>query len=147
MKELFFRDYEKRKGRNKGHNFSYYDYIYHVINDANLSSDIIFAFSELFLPKFIVVKDYVFLEQNFTEHKLIELEKSTQNVEYWMNLLLIDPFFENDPDSDQKAEFFSKQLLQIWSTKLKNDFPERNIKVEYLFDSDVGDYAITFYDL
>lgn len=145
MSKVSLRDYEKWKLLNKDIIFSYYDYLYQVVNSSQISSDFYFASLELFWPKFIVIDSYVFLEQNFSKQKFNELLNLNKNVEFWMNLLVIDPFFERDEDLDPKAKLFAKRLSEIWTAKLKIDFPNKEIKVDCLFDSDVGDYGLTFY--
>lgn len=137
------KDFEIWKNLNSPHDFSLYDYLFHNVQDVN--SDIYFAFLELFWPTFLVYKEYIFLKENFSEEKVDGLISQSEKVEFWMNFLSIDPFFGEDEEGDVKAECFTKALVEIWKTKLKKDFPDKEFIVAFLTDEETGDYAITFY--
>lgn len=125
---------------------SLYDYIYQQITLNNLSSDLYFAFLELFWPSFIKYKNHIFLKENLTEAKLLELERQNEkNIEYWINLLTIDSYFNNDEEGSEKADCLSKILAQIWKAKLSIDFPDIEFIIENFEDSEAGDYGLTFY--
>ena len=141
------KDFEKWKSLNTSSSFSLYDYLFGVSKTSVLSSDIYFAFLELFWPSFVLHEHFVFLKENFSEEKfkgLIESE-NIQEMEYWMNLISIDSYFEGAEDWEQKAEFFSKKLAEIWQVKLTKDFPHLDFIVVPICDSESGDYGMTFY--
>jgi hypothetical protein len=125
---------------------SFYDYIYQQLTLNNLSPDLFFAFLELFWPTFLLYNKSVFLKDNFSEEKYGKLENQDRKMtEYWMNLVTIEPFFEHVEDGSEKAEFLTKKLVEIWQIKLNQEFPHLKFIVEYLYDEDEGEYALTFY--
>ena len=71
--------------------------------------------------------------------------RNNEKIEFWMNFLIIDPYFENDEEGNEKAEALSQILVNIWQSKLKKDFPNLEFIVEYLSDVECGDYGLTFY--
>jgi hypothetical protein len=143
MKDLNLKDFEKWKELNKDNKFSLYDYIFHVTKQVN--SDIYFAFLELFWPSFVVCKNYTILKENFSEEKFEDLIKRKEKVEFWMNLILISPYFEGEKNEKKKAESLTHSLVEIWQAKLKKEFPDKNFVVQYVFDKEYGDYGLTFY--
>jgi hypothetical protein len=145
MKTPVLKDFEKWRDLNKGKHFSLIDYIFQVINLNNVPSDMFFAFLELFWPNFVVYKEYIFFGSHFYQEKIDDLINKKQKVEFWTNLLLISPFFENQKDIEERSEYLIKALVKIWQTKLIHDFPEKKFVVEYVFDSENCDYGLTFY--
>lgn len=145
MKTLILKNFAKWKELNKGNKFSLYDYIFHINKLKKVDSDMYFAFFELFWPSFIIYKDYILLKENFSEEKVEDLIKREEKVEFWTNLFITDPYFENDDDDDEKSEFFARSLMQIWQAKLEKDFPAKNFIVKYICDEEYGDYGLTFY--
>jgi len=143
--KIYLKDVEAWKELNRNQTFSLYDYMFHAINTSHISRDIYFALQELYWPTFIERDTYVFLKENFSIEKFKDLKKDKTNSEFWMNFLSTDPYFENEEDSDKKAEGLSKLLVEIWATKLKRDFPEKSFSVQYLEDKETGDYGLTFY--
>jgi hypothetical protein len=147
--QIILEDFDKWKQSNK--DFTLFDYVFQEARNVNLNSDFYFAFFELIWPKFIRRNEFVFLEQNYSSEKLQKLhdtdavKKDHQNIEFWMNLVNIDPFFEHTDVSDEHVEAFTIKLVETWSAKLKIDFPNVSFKVEYMHDADVSDYALTFY--
>jgi hypothetical protein len=128
---------------NKGKRFSIFDCIYQELKINKISTDIYFALSMLFWPTFIEHKGYVFLKENFSKIKFNELKN--KNIEFWMNLLSIDPYFEEDDDQMERALSLSKTLKEIWEIKLKKDFPQQEFHVIVLEDKEAGDIGLTFY--
>jgi len=145
MKTFILNDFVKWKELNKDNKFSFYDYIFHIIKLKNVDSDIYFAFFELFWPSFIIYKDYVILKENFSEEKIEELIKKDEKVEFWTNLFITDPYFENAENEESKAEYLARSLAEIWQVKLGKDFPTRSFIVKYICDNEYGDYGLTFY--
>ena len=147
MKMPILRDFEKWKRLNEGNDFSLYDYIFHLTKLDKVGSDIYFAFLELFWPSFLVYKDYIILKENFSKEKFEDLIKKEEGIEYWMNLVITDPYFENDEDGKERAKLLAMSLVEIWQEKLKKDFPTRGFIVKYVFDEVSGDYGLTFYQI
>jgi hypothetical protein len=145
MDRVSLNDLDKWRNLNKGHLFSIYDYIFHVIKSKKIDDDIFFAFGELFWPTFIVYNNYVFLKENFSKEKFNKLVDTKSRIEFWMNFLSIDPYFEEDDVNQEKAQTFARILVDIWQSKLKKDFPKLQFIVEYLYDDENGDYGLTFY--
>jgi len=73
------------------------------------------------------------------------LIKKNEEVEFWMNLVITDPFFEHEKNGEEKAESLARSLVEIWQAKLKRDFPDRSFLVQYVCDNEYGDYGLTFY--
>jgi hypothetical protein len=144
-RNIKLKNIEKYREINTCNSFSLYDYIYHEIALSKVSTDIYFALLELYWPNFVLYEGFVFLKEKLTEIKFNSLDRQSDNVEYWLNFLTIDGYFENDENGEEKAEALSKILVEIWSTKLKKDFPQLDFVVLYLEDKEFGDYGLTFY--
>jgi hypothetical protein len=145
VKKIVLKDFEKWKELNKENGFSTFDYIFHVVNEKNINSDLFFAFFELFWPSFIVYNEYVFLENNFSIKKVEDLVQRNLEVEFWVNLFIVSPYFQNQENEDEKSEFFTKSLVEFWQRKLAKEFPQKNFIIEYIYDEESGDYGLTFY--
>ena len=147
MEKEFLQDWKNWKGLNKDKYFTVYDYIYHNLNNQNINSDIFFTFIELVWPTFFQLDGHIFLKENFSLKKYESLKRENENVEFWLNLILLSPYFENDNFEEQKSQSFSQKLVEIWQVKLKKDFPNLNFIVEYVFDSENSDHGLTFYQI
>jgi hypothetical protein len=145
VKKPFQTEIERWKKLNKENHFSSYDYIFHVLKIKEVNPDILFAFLNLFWPEFVMHKDRVFLKEEFELEKFEELEKRKENVEYWINLVLISPYFENDDAEEEKAKSLSESIAKIWQTKLENDFFDRKFNVLCYSKPENGDFGLTFY--
>ncbi len=125
---------------------SIYTTLYWLTEEKKINSDIIFNFLDFFWPKFITHKEHIFLKENFSEEKFHDLQKQDANMlEFWMNLLLIESYFQNDSDWEEKSKFLAKSLVDIWRLKLKNEFPNNKFIVNYIEDAKNGDYGLTFH--
>lgn len=144
MKKIALQDFDKWKKLNKG-NFSFFDYIFHIMKEQDNSPDIFFAFLELFWPSFIQKGEHVFLRENFSEEKYYQITKEDKNPEFWINLLTVDDFFEQALEQEQCSANLAKKLVQIWHAKLQIDFPSKKFTVKYLHDEENGDFGLTFY--
>ena len=122
---------------------SSYDYLYHEMKDKN--PDVYFALLGLFWPAFLTQENGVFLKEVFSEERWIDLKNQQKNIEYWMNLLSLDSYFEQLEDGFEKAGIFAKYLAEIWKVKLKQEFPKLDFIVRDLKDEDTGDVCLTFY--
>ena len=67
-----------------------------------------------------------------------------------MNHQHVIDFFPNSKNPTlEQINHFGVFLKQIWECKLKSDFPERDIAVEYLqgenFENDIYDFELVIY--
>lgn len=138
-------DVQKLRRECKDKNISLFDYMFITMQIKKLSTDLYFAFRELFWPSFKVHKNRVFLKEEFNIKEFNRMEKKGENVELWLNIFLVEAFFENDDMQIEKARSFAKSLVKIWSLKLKNDFPDKEFVVKYINDEEAGDFGLTFY--
>ncbi|HEV2614380.1 MAG TPA: hypothetical protein VGV92_06695 [Gammaproteobacteria bacterium] len=122
-----------------------HDYIYQEITLNKISPDIYFAFLELYWPSFVQHEGHIFLKETFSAEKFEGLKSQNENIGYWMNLVTIDPYFENDEDQEEKAAHLSKKLVDLWQAKLDKEYPELKFTVATLEDKEMGDYGLTFY--
>lgn len=141
-KEIKLNDFEAWKKVN-GQSFSKLDYIHGIIKTALLSSDLYFAFLDLFWPEFIEHEGMIFIKDWFTERKNVIADKkmTTSEKEYWVNLLSIDGLFDTELD-DIKMTLLSNKIGEAWEAKLKKEYPRRIFKVHIINSED--DVAVTF---
>lgn len=145
MKMPTLDEFDNYRKLNRNIDFSLYDYLFQVTNQKGLGFDVFIAFKELLWPTFMVHEDYVFLKENFSDNKLANLQEKEAQIEFWMNFLSLDPFFSDEKQGLEQAEFMANQLVTIWSEKLRNDFPSKTFVVKYLHDAEAGDVGLTFY--
>ena len=139
-------DFNNWKRLNPSPAFSFYDYLFQKIsNKSGTGTDVFFAFLELLYPTFIEHEGYVFLKENFNSDYVQRLKSEHAPVEYWMNLLTVDDYFNDDEDGEERSQTLAKAMVEIWQMKLKKEFPLREFVVEYLEDKETGDYGLTFY--
>jgi hypothetical protein len=142
--EFTLSDFNMWKKLNASHHFSFHDYIFHKMIDGKISSDIYFAFAELFWPTFVTYKDYIIVKENFDKKKIENSERDNTNIEFWSNLTLIESYFDNDDDGAERADPLSRILIEMWKTKLLKDFPNHDFIVTSL-ENQTGDYGLSFY--
>lgn len=145
-KDIMLKDFNTWKNLNKSPLFSLYDYIFHQMEIAKINSDIYFAFAELFWPTFIAYKDYILVKEKFDERKINNLENECANVEFWSNLTIIEGYFDEDEDGEERAATFSQILIETWKAKLLRDFPAHEFIVQSL-ENQTGDYGLSFYQI
>lgn len=124
---------------------SIYTVLYWSIHDKKIDPELLINLIDFYWPKFIIKGQYVFLEQKFSEEEYQQLINESENPEYWINLLTIDDFFSEITNGAEKSMILIKTLVEIWTTKLKKDFPSMNFIVESLQDEEYGDCGLTFY--
>jgi len=114
------------------------------------------AYGRLFWPDFVEYDGCIFLSQYFDIENYNNWMKSTKGnktaVEKVMNHRHIVDYFPNSPKPQPTKEqmvYFGNYLKELWDCKLKRDFPERNIVVEFFEGEDVVDdvydFEILFY--
>ncbi len=116
----------------------------------------------LFAPNFLLIKDYVFVEDFFNrwggathsydEHirKIEELEKQfhgdSVKIEQMINSWSIVDLFcsqnAESPLSDEDIEAFCRVLVYCWKLRLKDLFPDQNIIVESGYEI-MGELGLT----
>jgi len=89
---------------------SVYTTLYWLIQDKKIEPEVLFSFLEFFWPSFIVYKDYIILKENFSEEKIEDLIRRKEKIEFWMNLFITDPYFENEENEETKAESLARSL-------------------------------------
>lgn len=144
MSDLKLRDYDTWKNLNVDEDFSIFDYLYHVLRDGSLSSDVWFAMREVFWPEFIQYREFVLIKRLFSEEKVDALLQDGQQVEFWSNLLTLDPYFEDEEDPEAKLDALGQTLALMWNTKLSQDFPSHKFVVKVVSDTETGDFGVTF---
>jgi hypothetical protein len=145
MKQIKLRDFYKWKGLNKKTTFSLIDYLFLVCKQKGISSDMYFAFADLFSPSFVVHEGLVFLESSFSVERVRQLVSDRKSAEFWINLLTTDGFFEECEDRVERAICLANILKKSWESKLVQDFPDKKFIVECITDEAEGDYGLTFY--
>jgi len=72
-------------------------------------------------------------------------------VEKVMNHLHIVDIFPNvkDSPSREQALYFGRCLKEMWSAKLRTDYPDKDVTVQFFEEDceDLRDYQITFYQI
>jgi hypothetical protein len=131
----------------KHENPSIYTILYWLIQDKKIGSEIFFKFLEFYWPSFTKKNEFIFLKEKYSEEEFNRLINEKDNPEYWINMLTVDDFFSETNDGAEKSAILAKALVEIWTVKLKNDFPEKKFIVEYLSDKEYGDYGLTFYQI
>lgn len=151
--KLELNDYQLWQKSNQNKRFSLYDYIHGLLQVGELSSDICIAFLKLFRPDFIMINGNIFLLEEYSQKKYNDLNNngySGRELEYWLNLLNIDCYFET-PKEDfniDKCLVFAHELTKAWSVKLHQEFSEREFEViciDETGDNDEKEIYITFF--
>lgn len=138
--------------KNNGNEFSIEDWI---ICEGNVK--FLIAYSLLLWPEFIEHDDCVILKnrfdvENFENWKNTEYVKSYGQIESVLNHIHILDLFGTDEKRDEvnykQIVFLGNKLCEIYSAKLKIDFPEKTFIFEFNGNEkfEVKDeYEITFY--
>jgi len=140
-------DYERWRALNS-EPFSLHDYAYAAAFKQCLPADAIVALAAVLWPAFVEVDGLVLLAEQFSAEKLDALRSQglpANEVEFWMNILAVDGFFQSLPGtSPSHARSLARTLRQAWQAKLALDFPHCRFKVEVVEDEDVGDVCVVF---
>jgi hypothetical protein len=110
------------------------------------------GYAILFWPDFFLYDDCIFIGQpgigNY-EHWMTHCRGSKTEVEAMMNHShIVDMFLNSDFKPTKEVVRHIGRLLQdMWSCKLKRDFPDRQVRVEFHDDDsdDLLSYEITFF--
>jgi hypothetical protein len=144
-------DYQQWKKANNPNKFSLYDYLHGVTKTKGLNPDLYVAFLKLFWPDFVSVDEYVFLLEKYDEQKYYELVKQRyqgSDLEYWMNLLNLDGFFQEvvgqEGDYLDHCLFLGEHIAKLWAQKLGIEFPDKVFDVRCIHDSDLNEVYVVF---
>lgn len=143
--ELKLDDFEAWKKVN-GQNFSKLSYIHGIIKTALLSSDLYFAFLDLFWPEFVEHEGMVFIKDWFIKRKNVIVDNKINpcEKEYWVNFLSIDGLLDTELD-EMKMSLLSNKIGEAWEAKLKKEYPMKIFKVHIINSED--DVAVTFHQI
>jgi hypothetical protein len=109
------------------------------------------GYSLIFWPRFVLFEGYL-LYEGFSEESLRGFEKMTKGnrtaVEAVMNHIHMVDIHCNDVDArEEQLRYLGRVLKDIYTLKLKADFPDLNITVA--FNDEAGldplDYELTFF--
>jgi len=116
------------------------------------SYDLAIGYATLFWPDFVLYDDCVFFkEPDAAEYKdwMAHCRGDKQSVEKVMNHHHLMDLFRNSQFSPTKEILvhIGKLLRDVWQCKLKRDFPDRQIRVEFYDDAtdDLVRYEITVF--
>jgi hypothetical protein len=135
-----------------GNDFSIEDWI---VSEGNIK--FLIAYSLILWPKFTEYDDCVILKnrfdiQNFENWKNTEYVKSYAQIESVLNHIHILDLFGTDEKRDEinyeQIVFLGNKLCEIYSAKLKVDFPERIFTFDFNGNEKLeatDEYEITFY--
>lgn len=104
----------------------------------------------MFWQDFVEHDDCVFCS-GFSESGYLgfmrQVDGDKESVEKVMNHRHIPDYFPNQNPTNEQVIYFGRLLKEIWQTKLRQDFPTRNVLVEF-YEQDcncIMDYEITFF--
>jgi len=108
------------------------------------------AYGRMFWQDFVEHDDCIFFA-DFSQRSysgfMRQLKGNKEAVEVVMNHQHISDYFpQHEPTKDQVI-YLGRLLKEIWQTKLKRDFPSRNVIVEF-YEQDcewIDEYQITFF--
>ncbi len=115
------------------------------------------AYSLLFWPKFIEYDGCIIMEnrfdlQNFENWKKTEYVENFAQIESVLNHIHILDFFGAEEKKDEinhdQIVFLGNKLCEIYSAKLKIDFPEKEFNFDFNGSEkldEYDEYEITFY--
>ena len=140
------KDFELWKNSNNKMDIN--NYLTAIIDHYKIPSDFLILFSDLIFPEFIVLEEMIFFKNHFKEDYFNRLKKeknSCDEIEYWMNLILISSYFPDSNEFIDHALFFAEKLKKSIDLKLKNDFPNKIFSVDFTHDQSNDDILFTFY--
>ena len=127
--------------------------------------DALIAAAHLFCPEFIEIEGYVFLKgvldsnvghENLNHYTICDLEEEfnhdKKKIEMYVNMFTVyGSFFIGDQrefmGNEKVLKQFSDALIYFWSRRLKELFPEKNMRFVTGYDMfDELGYMITFYE-
>lgn len=129
---------------NSGEGITPLDYVYSIA-----TSDSALAYSDLFWPRFVEFEGYI-LRDGFNLENLRSWEKqdgpTRRNIEAAVNYLGIGDLFANEENTEllyRRVVRLGDVLSQMYTAKLRQDFPNRQFEVSLLVDE--HEYALTFF--
>ncbi|MDB5838996.1 MAG: hypothetical protein JWQ23_948 [Herminiimonas sp.] len=142
-------DYQAWRDANHKKEFSLTDYIYGIWRQHKLHPDFFVGLIELMWPKFVEVDNRIFLKQTFSPARCEQLRadlNSDEEIEYWMNLTVLDALFESSTEDfySEHAEYVLSSMAEMWTWRLREMFPNKKFIVSVIKDFERGDFGITF---
>ena len=137
-------DYQSLLHANDTNQITLFDYLQLNLKEGSIQPDLSIAFLSFFWPEFISVDGLVYLKEEYSEKRLSELKKQNRlgkNLDYWMNLISIDGMF--DSATREQCEYISARVVDIWTAKLMQEFPDISFSVEAINDDE--DIFLVFY--
>jgi len=109
------------------------------------------GYAWLFWPAFVIHEDCILGEgfaQEVYQGFLAQTKGDKSAVEAVMNHIHIAPLFSGSSKrpTPLQAQWLGERLRDMWEAKLKRDFPDRKIKVEFYMPEnrdDLGEYQLT----
>ena len=131
---------------NKGYkDHDSWDYLFNQGNEAEA-----LMYSELFWPDFKLVEGMVFLNVTDLDNlgaSIIKHNDNKKEIEQAYNFVeTMELFGKYTIDlTDEEYDIFVNRLVEMWSAKLKLQFPDRNYIVERIDNEEIDEYGIWFY--
>jgi hypothetical protein len=117
----------------------------------NIHPDDMLIIYNLFSPEFIEVEDCIFISFNYDFQSYTNLSLNTKynkkEIEKTINRIHIYDIFSNCEDLVDEIIFenIGKSLQKLWSNKLKSIYPNRELFVDLIIDSNEYGPIITIY--
>lgn len=144
---------------NKPHHTSKLNYLNLVYLNYGLPPDFIMAFQKLCSPDFIVVDGLLYNADLLDRKQYAEFKqqgKSNDEIQYWMNLILVSDLFCNLSDTAhqtpiidlplESAMLFGKNLADSWNATIIQKFGELYAVARYFFDEEYNEAYVTLGD-
>lgn len=153
-KALDFNQFQQANPHSIGNQLNYINFIYQALA---LPPDFIMAFQKFCSPDFILVDGLIYYADRFDKAKYNELQqqgKRPEEIQFWMNLILIsglfihfsanDESFENVQDLPfESAQIFAKNLADSWNATITQKFGEQYAIAHYMYDEADQEIFIT----
>lgn len=141
MSKLF--SFEAFRDANPGKTLGGYDYLQVISAVAELPADFIVRFSRLFSPRFILVEGNVFIDSLFDAQRYEELRrigKSSEEAQFWMNLLEVTGLF--DQLTVTQAKEVAEAIVDAWNMRLDKEFPQSMHKARFIHDQETNEVFV-----
>ena len=138
------KNYDNWVEANRPKQFSLFDYLHALSREGKIESDSLLVLLSVLWPNFYVYRGKVFLAEEFSQERYntIENNPGDMGIEYWINLLPLSELF---PFLDLSAqEFIGGKIVEMWSAKLKLEFPKLEFNV-WCGEDEPSDLWCSFY--
>lgn len=133
---------------NNGRGISPLDWIINTGSFAQFT-----AYARLIFPEFVEVQGRLYLADLFTQERLGELRKGSddRNAQTFMNVIdLATMFCDADEQSDDEVRELGRFLKKTWTASAAASFPHRQIQIilyDNLEEEGVGELLISLVDV